>query len=85
MVNEEIDLDNRGKGLAWNWSEVQCLGHLHHPASTSLHYGSTHPWFMQFEGILMYFEGDPLVIFITPLYYLPPHIVIVPWSHASEG
>ena len=34
---------------------------------------------------LMYFEGDPLVIFITHLYYLPPHIVIVPWGHASEG
>ena len=40
---------------------------------------------MQFEGVLMYFEEDTLVIFITPLYYLPPRHVVVPWGHASEG
>ena len=61
------------------------LRHIHHLASTSLDLGSTHPWFMHFEDILMYFEGDPLVIIITPLYYLPPHLIIVPWGHASEG
>ena len=33
----------------------------------------------------MYFEGNPLVIFITPLYYLPPQLIIVPWGHACEG
>ena len=71
--------------MEWNWSEVQCLGHIHHPASASLHSRSTHPLFMQFEGVLMYFEGDTLVIFITPLYYLSPHLVVVPWGHASKG
>ena len=44
-----------------------------------------HPSFMHFEGILMYFEGNPLVIFITPLYYLSPQLVVVRWGHASEG
>ena len=32
----------------------------------------------------MYFEEDTLVIFITHLYYLRPHHVVVPWGHASE-
>ena len=30
-------------------------------------------------------EGEVLVIFITLSYYFPPHLVVVPWGHASEG
>ena len=30
MANEEIDLGKGGKEMAWDWSEAQCWGHLHH-------------------------------------------------------
>ena len=60
-------------GMELVWGIV--FGSLHHTTSTSLHMGSTCPWFLQFEDVLMYFEGDILVIFITQ-YIWPPHLLL---------
>ena len=60
------------------------MGHIHHLPSTPLHLGSTFPWFSHIEGILMYYWGRRPSDFYHSWYYLPPHLVVVAWRHASE-